>query len=59
MDEELRTPQEWQEIMGVVIMDPDGWRTKDAPAWDEPITQSEFQTRAAISTIYRMREEEV
>ena len=52
MDEELHTPDEWQEILDYVILDPDGWRVEGAPSWDTPITREEFIDRASRSTIY-------
>lgn len=49
-DLELRTPTEWAELRGIVILDPDGWRTKDAPRFDEPISLNEFTERVTVST---------
>lgn len=46
-----RTPEEWCAQYGVDIIDPDGWRSKDAPAWDEPITLADFYDRAIRCTI--------
>ena len=46
-----RTPEGWSAEYGFEIHDPDGWRHRDAPAWDEPITLAEFYKRAAESTI--------
>lgn len=48
---ELRTPEEWGELYGVDIMDPDGWRSADAPAWTEPITLADFYERALRCTV--------
>lgn len=45
-----RTPEQWCEQYGVDIADPDGWRSKDAPAWDEPIALADFLQRARQST---------
>jgi hypothetical protein len=39
-----------EEFIPILIVDPDGWRMKDAPAWTEPITEQEFGWRAAMST---------
>jgi len=47
---EKRTPEEWCTRYGVDIADPDGWRHRDAPAWDEPITLADFLNRARQST---------
>lgn len=44
------TPQGWCEFRGIRILDPDGWRSANAPDWDEPITEAEFDERAAVST---------
>lgn len=41
----LRTPDAWCTEYGLEIADPDGWRTKDAPPWDQPIGLSEFARR--------------
>lgn len=57
-----KTPEEWCQIKGVIIVDPDGWR--DMPLaqknetgnldglqnWDTPIDEAEFDRRAALST---------
>lgn len=48
---ELKTPDEWCEIKGIYIMDPDGWRSEGDPAWDEPISEEEFNWRSSASTI--------
>lgn len=45
MTGELRTPDEWCALYGLTIADPDGWRDRDAPAWDQPIGLPEFWTR--------------
>jgi hypothetical protein len=50
--EEL-TPVEWQALLGVEIQDPDGWRSPDAPPWDQPITRVDFMRRMGVSTIRR------
>jgi hypothetical protein len=47
----LKTASEWQEIYGIIVRDPDGWRTADAPSWDTPISRTEWQKRMGISTI--------
>lgn len=46
-----RTPEQWCEQYDVDIADSDGWRSKDAPAWAEPITLAEFYRRARQSTV--------
>jgi hypothetical protein len=52
-DEILRTPDEWLTIKkpGWTIADPDGWRMKDAPAYDEPISEREFGWRFNVCTV--------
>jgi hypothetical protein len=47
---EKRTTWQWCEEYEVDIVDPDGWRCVDAPAWDEPITLSDFYQRVCQST---------
>lgn len=49
---DLRPAAEWQrEMPDVVIYDPDGWRGVSQPAWETPITRSEYLTRRAASTV--------
>ncbi len=48
---EKKTPTEWSEIYGVVIIDPDGWRLPYSPWWDTPIDQQDWERRLFISTI--------
>lgn len=43
-------PEAWQELFGVVIMDPDGWG--EDRSWDEWIGKKEFELRALNSTVY-------
>jgi hypothetical protein len=53
-----KTPEEWlqtDDFRGLVVMDPDGWRGKNAPAWDEPITAVEFNHRLCMSTVLDAR----
>lgn len=56
-DPPLRTPDEWQEITGYRIADPDGWRGEHAFPWNVPIDRGDFLLRASISTILTMPEE--
>lgn len=51
---EIRRPSaEWVKIVGVSILDPDGWdRTNFVKSWDELITEEEFRNRASVSTVY-------
>jgi hypothetical protein len=48
---DLRTPDAWCTEYGLEIADPDGWRTEDAPAWDQPITLPEFAARYYLCTV--------
>lgn len=46
----LKTPSEWAAERGVEILDPDGWRGRDAKSFDEPITAEEFDRRLVECT---------
>lgn len=50
MNDELRTPQEWCDLLGARVMDPDGWRD-GTRSWNEPITKAEFDRRLNVCTI--------
>jgi hypothetical protein len=45
-----RTPEAWCAEYGIRILDPDDWRSKDAPPWTEPLTLVEFYDRAVQCT---------
>lgn len=47
--EDLRTPSEWEQELGIKVLDADGWDDKNS--WSNPITREEFQSRAALSTV--------
>lgn len=47
---EKRTPEEWSETYGLLVLDPDGWRVPGAPDWAEPVSLAEFYHRALEST---------
>lgn len=47
---ELRTAQEWCDLLGARVMDPDGWRD-GSRGWDEQITRGEFDRRLLRCTI--------
>lgn len=51
---ELKTPDEWCQIKGLRVMDPDGWRGQHASHWSNAITEAEFDERAAMSTVRRV-----
>lgn len=47
------TSAEWCELLDMVVLDPDGWdRMNFMESWDERISEHEFRTRAAVSTVY-------
>jgi len=49
---ELKTSEEWSEILDITVMDPDGWDRKNfAESWNELITRDEFMKRAIYSTL--------
>lgn len=48
--DELRTPDEWCELLGATILDPDGWRD-GTRRWDEAITREEFDERYRKCTV--------
>lgn len=50
MDKKL--PSDWERILGIIVMDPDGWdRQGDFEKdWFTPITKEEFMRKAAQST---------
>lgn len=43
-------PEEWCCAYDLDIVDPDGWRGRSDPAWDEPITLPDFWSRFIVST---------
>lgn len=51
---ELRPAQEWAASEGVVIRDPDGWRTDNLPL-GTPIAYREYLRRVTTSTVERLR----
>ena len=54
----LKTSDEWSELTGSTIMDPDGWRTNDiygevfesCDFYTTPITEYEFNARKSMCT---------
>jgi hypothetical protein len=47
----LRTPTEWASLLGIHILDPDGWRGTMRKDFGEPITAREFDQRVWKCTI--------
>lgn len=59
----VRTPEEWEAIKGITVLDADGWgiplksskpdgtqKSWPAKSWSEPITEEEFNLRLMLST---------
>lgn len=55
MSDDTKTPEEWCELLGVRILDPDGWR-QDSKSLTDPITRQEFESRLVTSTAQRKKE---
>lgn len=47
--EDRRTPAEWEQELGIQVIDADGWA--DKKDWTKPITREEFESKAALSTV--------
>lgn len=47
----LLAAETWEKVTGIIIDDPGGWQHNDAPAWNAPISLTEFQLRASLSTV--------
>ena len=48
---DLKTPREWEEVKGIRILDPDGWRGRNFKAFGAAISEEEFDQRMAMSTV--------
>ncbi len=46
---EIRTPDEWQKLTGITILDPDGWRA-DGFDFNKPISEADWNRRMLQST---------
>lgn len=47
-----RLPGEWEERLGILILDPDGWDRRNLTEdYNTPLTQEEFLERACLSTV--------
>lgn len=49
--QDFKTPEDWSSILGVQILDADGWADPQAPTWYTEISKSEFIRRMRISTV--------
>jgi hypothetical protein len=49
------TPEEWQQLLGITVRDPDGWRGDHGRDWRDPIDYFEFYQRMAKSTVTMSR----
>jgi hypothetical protein len=48
----LHTPAEWEVILDVKVLDPDGWdRRNFREDWAKPLTRAEFRSKLFISTM--------
>lgn len=54
---EKRSSSYWYRRQETKILDPDGWRDKDAPDWCTPITQEEFNRRLVKCTVTHMADD--
>lgn len=54
--DEMKIPEEWEEVTDIDIVDPDGWRHPSAKSWLEPLTREDFINRAAKSTCRRRKD---
>ncbi|MFS3128673.1 hypothetical protein ACLM5J_09735 [Nocardioides sp. Bht2] len=55
---ELKTPDEWCQLLGFRVMDPDGWRNGASLGprpWSDPIAKSEFLERLMPCTLLDLR----
>ena len=56
MSERMLLPEEWAEIYGIEILDPDGWDRKNFKQdWARPLTEGAFSTKMMQSTIRQVR----
>lgn len=51
----MRLPQEWASEDGLIILDPDGWRGKGDPSFEEPCTKEEYQKRMPRCTVRSLK----
>jgi hypothetical protein len=46
-----RLPSEWEQLIGIEVIDPDGWDRKNPHHWEIPLTAAEFLDKCDSSTI--------
>ena len=46
----MLTPDEWSKLVGIVVLDPDGWDRSSEEDLIKPISLSDFINKAAHST---------
>ena len=51
---DMRKPEEWAKMEGIVIIDPDGWRNR-GKSFDEPVSLLDFESMAEYSTIMPLK----
>jgi len=49
---ESHRPETWASILGIAIMDADGWRGDTEKDFEEKVGLPEFMERLEVSTIY-------
>lgn len=49
-EDDLRHPEDWEQVEGIRVSDADGWRNTNTP-WDQLISYEEFLTLAGASTV--------
>lgn len=48
---DLKTPEEWQRITGVTVIDADGWGGKNGRSFEDAIGYVEWNRRMSRSTV--------
>jgi hypothetical protein len=41
----------WEQLTGIRVVDPDGWRSPQEKDWSEPIDKAEWEERMMRSTV--------
>lgn len=55
MNDEKKPADDWCDLLGIEVRDPDGWREDDTP-WNTPITREDFMRRCMKSTVRNLPE---